>query len=132
MVRTMAAGMHAHPPELDADMSVFVGTGTVGADDIMELMSDWYPRYPTAITLYDLRSASMSRLTTDLLTGSPRPAVRGGARRRPKDRDAVNPDTADCLIISAFQALQETMSPIRMQLFHDIQEARAWLRDGGN
>ena len=121
-------------PELDADMSVFVGTGTVGADDIMELMSDWYPRYPTAITLYDLRSASMSRLdATDLprlaAHGLQFAEARGGAR---KTAIVVNPDTADRLIISAFQALQETMSPIRMQLFHDIQEARAWLRDGGN
>ncbi len=117
-------------PELVDDVSVFAASGVVGAEDIMAAMSEWYAHHPTRKSMYIFSGASLSGLMASDLERLARHGLLFAEARGGKPRTAivVNPHTADRLIISAFQALQETMSPVQMKLFFAEDEARTWLQ----
>jgi hypothetical protein len=114
----------------DGDLSTLVGWGELTADEMIGGYTVFVNSLPTPLVLWDLTSASLTRLRTEDLSALARSLAQLAMDRRPPGKTAlvVGPqdvEYATARMLSGFLWIQKY--PVTVDVFRDATTARAWL-----
>ena len=114
--------------EQSLDLTIFTGTGSVQADDVIAVMKELYSGTPTNLVLWDLTDADVTGMEFEGVQEIARLAVEHG-RSRVNGKTAIITDQQVTFGIDRlYQSfMDDNIRPVQVQVFWTLDEALEFL-----